>query len=539
MKKIFMSIFIVFCIWSFSFAQFSKDSLISQINATRDLREKIISDPLRPIYHFTLPEGMARPFDPNGAIYYKEKYHLGYIYQKYLDSGEIQHVWGHAVSKDLFNWTLYPDMLEVHENNPENGIFSGGAFLGKNGLPVIVYNARGAGGNGIAYAEDENLIKWKKLPENPVIKVPLRNDPLFGKLSIGDPDGWYEDGYYYVLSGGKKASFLKSTDLKNWEFIGDFIDQNNRMREDYEDISCADFFKISEEHNKYMIVFISHQHGPQYYIGDYENEQFVNYIHGRLNWPGGTFFAPEQLQDDKGRNIIWAWVKDLRTMVHKKEDLQFIATEWSGTLSLPRVLSLDEDGSLLINPPEEVKILRIDSTIIKDLKLDPGEIKNLTGIQGRALEIKLEIENPQNEGFGLKVLSSPDGREETIIKYDKMNQELVIDFKNSSLNKDIKAIKLATPAFWFDEDIIPSEYLGYTTEQRAPFALKPGENLELDIFIDHSIIEVFVNSRICVTQRVYPTLPNSIGISVFNDDQTKPLKMNHFKVWQMSETSFY
>ena len=37
----------------------------------RSLRERILSDPARPAYHFVMPEGVAMPFDPNGAIYWK------------------------------------------------------------------------------------------------------------------------------------------------------------------------------------------------------------------------------------------------------------------------------------------------------------------------------------------------------------------------------------------------------------------------------------------------------------------------------------
>ena len=46
----------------------------------RSVRERILSDPARPAYHFVVPEGIAIPFDPNGAIYWKGRYHLFYIF---------------------------------------------------------------------------------------------------------------------------------------------------------------------------------------------------------------------------------------------------------------------------------------------------------------------------------------------------------------------------------------------------------------------------------------------------------------------------
>src|SRR5438552_2812675 len=93
------------------------------IDKTRVLRELIQSDPHRPIYHFVAPEGHAMPFDPNGAIYWKGKYHLAYIYQKTI-GGKRRDVWGHVVSTDLLHWTIYPDMLDVERGGAIEEIYS-------------------------------------------------------------------------------------------------------------------------------------------------------------------------------------------------------------------------------------------------------------------------------------------------------------------------------------------------------------------------------------------------------------------------------
>jgi sucrose-6-phosphate hydrolase SacC (GH32 family) len=53
------------------------------------------------------------------------------------------------------------------------------------------------------------------------------------------------------------------------------------------------------------------------------------------------------------------------------------------------------------------------------------------------------------------------------------------------------------------------------TAQEAPFELHPGEPLCLRIFLDRSILEVFANGRQCVTQPIYPTRPDSLGVTVF------------------------
>ena len=51
--------------------------------------------------------------------------------------------------------------------------------------------------------------------------------------------------------------------------------------------------------------------------------------------------------------------------------------------------------------------------------------------------------------------------------------------------------------------------------QAAPFRLAAGEVLELRVFIDRSVIEVFANGRQSLTQRVYPTRADSIGVRLF------------------------
>ena len=77
-------------------------------SSARALREKLLSDPHRPGYHFVIPEGQAMPFDPNGAIFWKGRYHLFYIFQD-----KRGHNWGHVSSTDLFHWRHHPTGLDL------------------------------------------------------------------------------------------------------------------------------------------------------------------------------------------------------------------------------------------------------------------------------------------------------------------------------------------------------------------------------------------------------------------------------------------
>jgi len=129
------------------------------IHATRKLRAIFQEDRHRPRYHFVAPEGFCLPFDPNGAIFWRGRYHLFYIVQI---EGK-GHCWGHASSIDLLHWRIHPTALVPGDG--DEGIYSGCALLDKEGVPTIIYLGVNAG-ICIARSVDENLIHWvKESPE--------------------------------------------------------------------------------------------------------------------------------------------------------------------------------------------------------------------------------------------------------------------------------------------------------------------------------------------------------------------------------------
>ena len=67
--------------------------------------------------------------------------------------------------------------------------------------------------------------------------------------------------------------------------------------------------------------------------------------------------------------------------------------------------------------------------------------------------------------------------------------------------------------------------------QVAPFELRSGERLRLRVFLDRSILEVFANGRQCLTQRIYPTRSDSLGVALF---ASRGAWMVHaFTAWDM------
>src|SRR5690606_41142385 len=103
------------------------------VQATRSFREKLLSDPYRPGYHFTVPEGNGIPGDPNGAFYTNGRYHLLYLYHREGRGSS----WGHVSSNDMLHWRHHPDAIVPSGN--EDGVFSGGAFVDDDGKAILSY----------------------------------------------------------------------------------------------------------------------------------------------------------------------------------------------------------------------------------------------------------------------------------------------------------------------------------------------------------------------------------------------------------------
>ena len=483
------------------------DHTTNLVNAARELRARYLNDPHRPTWHFMAPEGVCFPFDPQGCVFWKGKYHLFYAIQV-----KGKGSWGHASSIDLVHWVHHPVPLTIAPGDPEAHVFAGGALINLQGVPTMIYHGLHSG-TCIATSNDDDLIRWTKAPQNPVIRQPMKGDPNHGRYHVWDTCGWVRNGVYYSISGdhpgrppatdGDIAYLFRSRDLVNWEYMHPFYKSDRRWTPADEDCTCPDFFQLG---NKHVLMFISHTQGTQYYIGRYEDDRFYPEQHGKMNWPGGPVFANDSLVDDKGRRIMWAWACESREAETQR------ATGWSGVMTMPRVLSLGEDGTMRINPPAELARLRMNPRRQKDVVVPDGGAVTLDGIAGDSLELSLEVDLGEASEFGVKVRCAPDGTEETVILWDVTAGVLKIDSTQSSLSADIFQPFPYPQAAYFPKKVRQSKDIRV---QEAPFQVQPGESLKLRIFLDRSVLEVFANGRQCVTQRIYPSRADSKQIRFF------------------------
>ena len=477
----------------------------AMIESSRQLRLRMLEDPHRPTYHFVIPEDFGYPFDPNGAIFWNGRYHLGYIYQ---DNGV--HFWGHASSRDLLHWRHHPPCLFPTPDSPEEGIFSGNCFINKGAEATMLYHGCGVG-NCIATSDGKNLNHWKKLPANPIIPSPKEGDPDFEKYASWDPHGWLEGETYYAIFGGKRPAIFRAKELDRWEYVGDLLAHAAPGVDINEDVSCPDLFKLGD---RYVLVCISHRLGCRYYIGDWKHEQFHPEFHEQMSWVDNAFFAPESLEDDRGRRIMWAWIFDGRRGETRD------ASGWSGTMSLPRVLWLDEEtrrrgeeNRLHMAPVEELERLRYNEHVLQNLTVEAEGEMALEDIRGNTLELLVEMVPDGATQCGVKVCCSPGGEEETLVYYDATEKKLTVDTRHSSLGEGPKVL------------------------EAGPFELNIGGSLRLRVFVDRSVVEVFANDRQAVMRRIYPTREDSVGVLLFSNGGATQVKT--LKAWDMMPSNPY
>ena len=67
--------------------------------------------------------------------------------------------------------------------------------------------------------------------------------------------------------------------------------------------------------------------------------------------------------------------------------------------------------------------------------------------------------------------------------------------------------------------------------ETGPVFLERDEPLRLRVFVDRSVVEVFVSGRQCVAMRVYPEREDSLGVSLRSQGQES--RVVSLEAWQM------
>jgi beta-fructofuranosidase len=467
-----------------------------------DSRERLAADTHRPQYHFLPPSNWMN--DPNGLIQWRGQYHLFYQYNPYAPVWGSIH-WGHAISDDLVHWRDLPIALAPTPGGvDEYGVFSGCA-VDDNGVPTLMYTGVRKHADGsrtelpcLATSSDDDLRTWQKYRQNPVIASPPLGVDVLG---FRDHSVWNENGTWYQLIGsgirdvGGTVFLYRSADLRHWEYVHPIlIGDTNQTGNMWE---CPDLFRLGDEH--ILVVSPIPQRRSLYFWGGFDDHRFSPRGQAVLD-DGGYLYAPQSFTDSQGRRIMFGWFWEGR------DESAQCAAGWAGVMSLPRLFVSRADGRLGMEPVPELRSLRGQSTSMRDVALNPYVRADLVGA---ALEIAAMIEPGSASHVGLKVRRSPDGAEQTAIVYEPATDRLIIDRQHSSLDPSVQR-----------------------EEHGARLGLTSGEALRLQVFVDHSVIEVFANGHTTLTSRIYPTRSDSLGVELVA--QGGSAQLSSLDIWEMA-----
>ena len=300
----------------------------------------------KPIFHITGEKGWIN--DPNGIIKFHGKYHVFYQHHPYSNEWGPMH-WGHVVSDDLLHWTYLPYALVPGDEFDKDGCFSGTSIIVNNRLYVVY--------TGFIFNEDpEKIIQQQCLAYSDdgvnftKVGLIIGKDKLpkgYASNDFRDPKIFKKDDTYYLLVAARKIGakgrilLFKSSDLLNWEFVSDVLDEDSRGKM----IECPDYIDelgmlLYCEQNQPVDGLKHHNvHSTYYRSGKFVENKFVTNTVGTIDY-GFDFYAPQVMP---GENILIAWL-DMWERNNPSSKYNF-----AGMLTVPRNV-YEEDGKLLQTP---------------------------------------------------------------------------------------------------------------------------------------------------------------------------------------------
>lgn len=472
---------------------------------------RFADDLLRPRFHGMPAAGWTN--ECHGMAYRDGRYHL--FFQKNANGPYMARLhWGHISSANLYDWR--EEKIAIIPGAPYDikGCWSGCVFTDPEltgNLPGAIYTAVDYAKATMAMAtpEDASLIKWNKKEGNPIIN----GRP--GGLSDDFRDPYFfrngTDAYLIVGSSqnGTGTTTLHKYNNGRWSEAGRFFTGNNATQ-------CGTFWEMpnvtpmadgrwlftATPLNTSTGVHTLYWTGTINADGTFTPDTASATPRGveLTSRDGYGMLSPTILQKD-GRTIALGIVPD------KLPGEENYRLGWAHCYSLPREWSLDAGGALVQKPLPEMAGMHTDAKFEKnDFELSGS--MDLGDVTGRSVEL-LGTFKVGTTPVGFTIFRGAEGQ--GTITYNPATGELIADF--SGLER------------------IHNDDGSYNGIYRAslPEFLRAGSELKLNVFVDHSIVDIFVNDRWATSIRVFPTATDADGVQVIAP--SGPAKVKSLSAW--------
>lgn len=478
---------------------------------------RFAGDILRPRFHGMPASSWTN--ECHGMYFADGRYHL--FFQKNADGPYMARLhWGHISSENLYDWREEPIALAPGTPYDIKGCWSGCIFADDvitGGKPNIIYTAVDYVKATIAqaYPVTENLNVWDKSANNPIIN----GRPSGLSDDFRDPYFFRNGNNAYIIVGSSKDGIGTTTLHKfnpatsTWTNDGTVFFSGSSQAQDGRFWEMPNITPMGDGKWLFTATPLGTAQGVHtlYWTGTIDaNGQFtpstsVPKSVELISKEGFGLLSPTIYQHE-GKTIVLGIVPD-KLSSQANWDLG-----WAHCYSLPREWALDDSGNLIQKPWEMLTGLRSGAGFDKSDFTQEGATA-LEGISGREIEILASFIVGQSPvGFNIFKNSVAEG----IIRYEPATNKLVADF--SSLRRLTN-----------DNNIYNGVY-----ECELPERLAAGQELKMNIFVDHSIIDIFINDKWATSIRVFPTAEDANGVEVFADSSAN---VKSLKAWNLAVKS--
>lgn len=438
----------------------------------------------RPAYHLIAPGKWMN--EPHAPFYFQGYYHI--FYQANPHAPTWNHIqWGHVVSKDMVHWKDMPPALEPDDVHLDpDGCWSGSALVDKEGIPRIFYTAGNDGrfpNQSVAMAaadikEGEMLPKWDKHRT----LVVEQSEGWLGEFR--DPFVWLEDDTYFMLvgtgdkdNGGGNAVLYSGTNVLDWQSWGFILDHDYEKNQELGHVwELPVLLPLRNESGSiacHILLMCACQiEGAPVetygFLGKWDsvNRKFTKFHEKALllDLGNGTFTGPSGFVTPDLRSVVFTIAQG------KRDGEETFYSGWAHNGGLPVELFIKNE-ELHIRPIRELHRLRQKKLLqLENVSVEEAD-RQLKEISGNRFWMEICADAEQ------LILETFDGSQKKQIFYDRSNCRFgAMDETGKEIGK-YRGI----------EDAVDIK----------------GEPMIMEYFLDHSMIEVYLNEKKSITLRNY------------------------------------
>lgn len=477
-------------------------------------------DILRPRFH-GMP-ATAWTNECHGMTYSDGKYHL--FFQKNGNGPYMARLhWGHITSPNLYDWT--EEKIAIAPGDPYDikGCWSGCVFTDAaitGNLPGIIYTGVDYGHASIDYASptDATLLDWTKSSANPWIA----GRPSTVTDDFRDPYFFRNGNDAYIIVGSSENGVGVTTlhryepATKTWTNNGDFFFKGTNASQTGTFWEMPNITPMGNGKWLFTCTPLNTSIGVRtlYWTGTIDASGHFKPDAGftipkgveMVSRDGFGLLSPT-IYNHNGKTIALGIVPD-KLPSETNWDLG-----WAHCYSLPREWSLNDKGELVQKPWETLTGLRTASKFERS-SFDLDGTISLAPVSGRMVEL-LGVYEVGTAIVGFKIFKN--GETAGKIYYNPASGTLTADFE--SLQRLVN-----------DGGVYGGVY-----RASLPEFLPRGSELKLNVFVDHSIVDIFVNDRWATSIRVFPTDAAAIGVEAYAENGTA--KVKSISAWNLSPSA--